>query len=411
MSPSPPPENHSARFVQLDFSPPLTYLPIHYNQEWIDSPSPIKACSHHISTTTATVTQSKFTTPSKPRTYTAYITPELEKQEKPTIMLPATPEPEIAPPAPILLWDVLWKILNTIVGKDKLAKVGQYTLRLVLHHAELLKSLLSDDLINIDIVNQRYNDREKRLDLLRNFIKHPQNFMLIVLLFVLDRFITHFSGFVGGLLMYRQFLRFGKTPFRAREMAQKVSQAMAKHDSSSLTLLGFLNDFLLLYYGVFDEMLLLYKLKFYTNKDALKVALRHEALAWYYQTILALYNVYHQLTDLTQQEMDLKVQIQVKKQARQLLNQILGLGNHSLSFKRPDPVLAQDLYNLDLILFKKNNAWLDVYKNLADLAFNTYTVFSLPLPFPTVQIWMGIAALALSTVKIFRETKRDMQAN
>ena len=32
-------------------------------------------------------------------------------------------------------WDIFWSMLNDLVGKDKMAKVGQYTLRLLVYHA------------------------------------------------------------------------------------------------------------------------------------------------------------------------------------------------------------------------------------------------------------------------------------
>ena len=41
---------------------------------------------------------------------------------------------------------------------------------------------------------------------------------------------------------------------------------------------------------------------------------------------------------------------------------------------------SEDAKNLTQIQFKKNNAWIDIYKNLSDLAFNTYTVFNIALP-------------------------------
>lgn len=397
--------------VPLTFSPPLTYLPIHYNQEWIDSPSPVKMLA-----TTITRQQHSVTTPLKQQpAFTAYITPELDRTDKAmnVFNIPeplASPEPQLPSPLPVLSWDVWWKILNTIVGKDKLAKFGQYLLRLVLYHAHNTKSYLSDDSLNIDIINARYNDSSKKLDLLKNFIKHPQNFMLIILIFASDRFILRFSGFVGGLLMYRQFLRFGKTPFRIRQMLEQVQLAFKKQDFTLIYNLKFLDEVFALYYGIFDELMLLFKLRFYTNKRIQGYAARHELLGWYYMTLLALYNTYHKLSSLSQREMDLKVQIEVKRKARQLLKRLLGSGGHLLTGIRcPEAVLEADLTELDEIQFNKNNAWLDVYKNLADLVFNTYTVFSLPLPFPTIQIWMGLAALSLSTVKIYRETKRKMQ--
>ncbi|EDK39073.2 hypothetical protein PGUG_03171 [Meyerozyma guilliermondii ATCC 6260] len=110
-------------------------------------------------------------------------------------------------PAPM---DVLWGMLNTIVGKDKMAKVGQYTLRLLLYHASKSQEYLSDESINIDVINHRYYDRTAKLSLLQNFLKHPANFSRIVIILFCSIFSSRLTPLVGGLAMYRQFLRFGK---------------------------------------------------------------------------------------------------------------------------------------------------------------------------------------------------------
>lgn len=50
-----------------------------------------------------------------------------------------------------------------------MAKVGQYTLRLLVYHAGKSQTYLSDNNINIKVINERYNDTTKKLNLLKNF--------------------------------------------------------------------------------------------------------------------------------------------------------------------------------------------------------------------------------------------------
>ena len=42
-----------------------------------------------------------------------------------------------------------------------MAKVGQYTLRLLVYHAGKSQTYLSDNNINIKVINERYNDTTK----------------------------------------------------------------------------------------------------------------------------------------------------------------------------------------------------------------------------------------------------------
>ena len=105
--------------------------------------------------------------------------------------------------------------------------------------------------------------------------------------------------------------------------------------------------------------------------------------------------------------MDLKIQIQVKNRAKALSKQLL-IGESTILNTHVGGVSRDDKTLLNNIQFKKNNAYLDIYKNISDLVFNSYTVFRLTLPFDTLQIWMGISASVLSTVKLYRETKKQL---
>lgn len=108
--------------------------------------------------------------------------------------------------------------------------------------------------------------------------------------------------------------------------------------------------------------------------------------------------------------MDLKIAIQVRNKAKILSKQLLGgadiLNLTSSTYNSSSN--SEDELKLKDIMFKKTNCWIEIYKLLADLGFNTYSVFSIALPFQTWQIWMGIAASGLSTIKLYRETKDRM---
>lgn len=370
----------------------------------------------------STVTQEKFETPVKTK-LTAYMTPDTsenkvnviridEKLLRDSSVSPIEKE-VIKKVSPI---DILFSMINTIVGKDKLAKVGQYLLRLLIYHANQTKDYLSDDHINVDVIDKRYNDRSKKHDLIRNFLKHPMDFARIVIILFCSRFSKRFQGMVNGLSTYRQFLRFGKTPFRVRAISLKLSSAVKTNQYENILNRNFLGDMIGLYYGITDECLLLFKLGILTNKNLRKVAGRHEALSWYYDTLLGIFNAVENINALSQQEMDLKIQIQVKSKAKSLSKQILGLNNKNTGDSTLLTYLNEnsngsDMKKLKELQFKKFNAYLDFYKWMSDLIFDSYTVFHWKLPFDTFQIWFGLSAAMLSSWKIFRETKRKLQSS
>lgn len=305
-------------------------------------------------------------------------------------------------------WDIFWTILNTIIGKDKLAKVSQYSLRLLMYHAKSVESAMLLQEIDLSIINLPSKD------ILQSLFSQPMIFIksLITLLCILVR--TNVSGLVNGLGIYRQFLRFGKSPFKIRDLGKKIQNAFNFETfglNKSIFSRSTLMDIATFWYALHDELGLLYKLKFYTNTKLVAYANKNDAIGWYSETILTLLDNWDTLSSLSQQEMDMKIQIQVTKKAKLLSKQILGNNSASSSAFNTSiikEISADDLKYLNDLQFKKNNAWLDVYKNLSDFVFNTYTVFDLVLPFDTIQIWMGISASTLSLLKIYRETKKNL---
>lgn len=419
----------SPNFSRIKSQYPQTLLP--YNSEWIDSPT--------VSPSKPEMLTTKLETPKTSKTF-VYITPKSHKQgdisrgtshpdsnidshtsnvefyaaSRPDSPLTSLTNSLSQNPRPhnVKVWDIFWAMLNDITGKDKMAKIGQYSLRLFLYHAEKTQTYLSDETFNITTIRNRYDSKEKKLNLIRNFGHHPQNFMKILVIIVCSVFRTKLKSMVAGLATYRQFLRFGKSPFRLRTLINKFKENISLKNNSildvnyqNLLTRKTLSEIFGLYYSFNDETNLLFKLKFYSNASFKKFAARHESLAWYYDTWLNLYNAYEKLQILQQQEMDLKIQIQVKNRAKALSKQLL-IGESTILNTHVGGVSRDDKTHLNNIQFKKNNAYLDIYKNISDLVFNSYTVFRLTLPFDTLQIWMGISASVLSTVKLYRETKK-----
>lgn len=401
-----------------------------FNSEWVESTqnspdniSKILEDQVKMSTTTAMATGSniKYETPLKSKNNYAYLPPhheDVHKLDKAELLSQASSTASTIPPKPPVIsnWKIFWSMLNDIVGKDKMAKVGQYTLRLLVFHATQAQDYLSDDKVNIAAIKLRYDDSTKQLELIKNFIKHPSDFVRVIAIIVCSLFKTRFAGVINGLSMYRQFLRFGKTPFRIRDLIVKFKtnisfkNKLLQINELELFTRSTLGQFFSLYYGINDESILLYKLKFLTSPTYKTFVTRHESYGWYCESWLALYNTYENLTSLTQQEMDLKIAIQVRNKAKILSKQLLGgadiLNLTSSTYNSSSN--SEDELKLKDIMFKKTNCWIDIYKLLADLGFNTYTVFSIALPFQTWQIWMGIAASSLSTIKLYRETKDKM---
>lgn len=324
----------------------------------------------------------------------------------------ATPIPRREEAKPM---DILWAMINDITGKDKLAKFGQYSLRLLLHHARKSQTYLSDEKVNIKSISQTYASNEKVLNLLINFAYDPRSFARVVGILVCSVFSSRCAALVPAIATFRQFLRFGKSPFRARKLWLKLKENVYydlkfKRWSlrDGLLTKAALSELISLYYSINDEALLLFKLKFLRNDTLKLIVLRHEAYAWYCDSWFALYNSFNSLLKLSQQEMETRILIQVRKRSRVLSKQILGTSSfHSVPTATDEDDIETSALND--IQFQITNAKLDILKTVSDIIFNSYTVFEMPLHFDTVQIWTGISASLLSSIKIYREKRRYLE--
>ncbi|RKP31566.1 hypothetical protein METBISCDRAFT_13807 [Metschnikowia bicuspidata] len=309
--------------------------------------------------------------------------------------------------------DVFWAMVNDITGKDKLAKFGQYLLRLLLHHAQQIQQYLSDDRVNIKTISHTYTSNDKILALVLKFACNPRAFARVLGILVCSVFSSRCAGLVPALGMFRQILRFGKSPFRVRALWLKVREN-AYHNPKlrlwrlhgDLVTKNTLGDAVALYYSVNDEISLLFKLRFLRNSTLRAFATLHEAYAWYCDSWLAMYNAMGRLRKLSQQEIETRILIQVKQRSRVLSKQILG----TLAFQTAVPDDDdRDALALAEIRFNIDNVKLDILKTVSDIVCNSYTVFNVPLHFATVQIWTGISAAFLSSVKLYREKQRALE--
>lgn len=398
------------------FSKHYPNSPLHLSSEWDDA-----YIENRMTTVTQVETPSKkprtvpvhLVTPGKPNTSSTpmqRVVLSRYSTAKADLAAP-TPPPEPRSPKKVHMADVFWAMLNDITGKDKMAKFGQYTLRLLLHHSKKAQDTLSDDVVNVKMINRTYKETDRMMHLVMNFIQNPRAFARIIAILVCLVFRLRFQATVPMLGMYRQFLRFGKSPFRIRALLRKIADntyqdaaTKAWKISDKLFSNATLGEAVSLYYLLNDEALLLYKLKLLRNAPLRKIVGRHESYAWYCDLWLALYNLWASLQRLSNREMEVKILIQVKKRARALLRQMLG-GTALDSELVPEDESA-DAQMLREIQFRKTNALLDVWKTLSDIVFNSYTVFGMALHFDTIQIWMGISASTLSCIKLFREKRR-----
>ncbi|GME92326.1 hypothetical protein B5S29_g4071 [[Candida] boidinii] len=244
--------------------------------------------------------------------------------------------------------DVLFKLFDLLSGKDKLGKVIQYGLRIIMYYVINLKnSNYLKNLENESILNYN-NNNNKGLNLILNLINNSK----FILLILLNQFEKRSIGLINALSIYRQLLRAGKTPLKVIRLFNKSKFTLSKlinstyykqnNNNNSNILTNSINiiskdwinestfnDLTSLYYSWFDESLLAFKLGLLSNKKYRKISSDHEAIAWYILIINGLRKEYNKLNQLNIKENQIKINYQVKKRAKALMYSMQNNNNNN----------------------------------------------------------------------------------
>lgn len=309
--------------------------------------------------------------------------------------------------------DVLEYLINSLAGKDKLAKILKYTL-------DLLRLLVSNSRAGITkwdpTVLMYYKKVLKNLNV-RSVIRHPVTISKILLVAIFQNFESKAEFVSQQLSTYRYILRFGGTPFRVIKMFNKLQQT--ELDRAKLEKLWFnessLRDFLDLYYGVCDEMVLLHKLKVWSHPGLYTWFSRHEALSWQYDIMLSLKNAWLQLDKIRRKIVELNIQQRVRAKALKLSENLQGNPGYTSPIRRQ---LLSDLNNgngndldilqqIERLKQERKIAYLDIIRLTFDCLANCTDIFNLKTPpgtYGVLSLCSGVTGLA----KLWINAKKEL---
>lgn len=302
--------------------------------------------------------------------------------------------------------DILEYLTNSLAGKDKLTKILKYTL-------DLLRLLVSNSRASITkwdpSVLMHYRKVLKRLNF-NMVLKHPVTVSKILLVAIFENFESK-ANFVGQQLStYRYILRFGGTPFRLLKMLQKMRET--EWDSVKLQKIWFneasLRDFLDLYYGVCDEMVLLHKLKVWSHDGLYSWFSRHEVLSWQYDIVLSWKDNWIKLHTIQRKIVELNIQLQVRAKALKLSTnlqrnpgytspirkQLLNDLNSGTDWNGNDSEIKEKINQLKR---EKFITYLDLIRLTFDCLANSTDVFNLKTPpgtYAALSLCSGVTGLA-----------------
>ncbi|QEU62061.1 Pex25/Pex27 [Kluyveromyces lactis] len=302
--------------------------------------------------------------------------------------------------------DILKAVFATLTGKDRIAKIFKYVI-------DILRIFIQRSMYynNKDIDMDAYLKVFSKGNLL-TILRNPRLSGKLFLSSSSKLFLEKGALVSSQLGFYRQIMRCGGTPFRLHHWYQKLIRTFhASQKSSNLHSKGLvwyknwwneesLSEFIDLYYGIMDELMLLYKLKLWSNKSMYGWVSKHEALSWYYDIILGLKKNWEKLQSIKQQEFELKIQYQVRQRALELSSKLNA--TPSVDSTKNTALIKQTIFesfkqdNLDLELevvqklknyqYEKRIVKFDLTRLFFDFLADTTDVFSIKTPPGTYAI-------------------------
>ncbi|KAI0461798.1 hypothetical protein LJB42_004872 [Komagataella kurtzmanii] len=335
---------------------------------------------------------------------------------------------------------LLAAILEQLGGKDRLGKVIQYGLRILLIYSKRSSTFLSTV---YEVSDASLNKSGGRFSLLVSLLRRPE----LLLYWFLKQFEKKATGLSSGLSMYRQMLRAGKTPFRLVNLGYKINDTFQVFKKKGVDdgIVYFrknwvnektVTELAQLYYSWFDESLLCFKLKMIDDPKYRGIATRQERLAWLSTILLTLKKNIFKYQANKRKEQHIRINQQVKYRAKALLSNISDQHQQNRSSPRsisnyspriqaypsrmasPSPSMKMALTNsvslqdtmdaeLEALANEQYYVMLDILKGFCDLSFDMVNIFSIQIP-EVLHLLFGFGAGSLALTGVVSKTRQEL---
>ncbi|CAI4054364.1 hypothetical protein SUVZ_16G1750 [Saccharomyces uvarum] len=314
---------------------------------------------------------------------------------------------------------ILKYLLDSLSGRDKFAKIIKYAL-------DILKLFIEKSKKNLTVLDPSvltyYTKILKNLTL-KVALRHPITVVKVVLLSLLKNFDRKIDFISQQLSTFRYILRFGGTPFRLFSLLGKFNRTrQCNFQVDQIKKIWFneasLREFLDLYYGIFDELDLLYKLKIWSNKSFYSFVSRQESLSWQYDILLSLKDNWLSLQNLQRKQLELEVQLKVQNNALLLSPIVMHKARDDASQSPIRKQLLSDLNadnksellirkQLKAIKDEKTLLYLDITRLSFDCMANTSDILNLKTPKGTYAV-LSLGSGLTGLVKLWIMAKRKL---
>lgn len=318
---------------------------------------------------------------------------------------------ELKKAALIAKFDIFKNVLGKLGGKDRIAKILQYVLNLLKYYLTNTRRFLIDTKFENLSLDPRLH------------YKNPLKYFKLLIFLNSTMLERKIFDITKNISIFRQMLRFGGTPYRIRQFLIKFNKFIKSGPTNLINIYKFwinedsLGDFIDLYYGICDEIILLYKLNVFTIPNFKTFIGKHEAYSWYMDILLGLKKNYNKLQENRNKQLQLNIQNQVKQKASLLSKRLMdSIGNNSpmksqilREFNTKSPILSNQ-YDLEIEALKHEERIImtDLVRLSFDFVCDSIDIFKLELN-PSVYLICGAISGSFGLSKVWMMSKRELE--
>lgn len=294
--------------------------------------------------------------------------------------------------------DILQHLINTLNGKDKLAKTLKYSLDLINYLLTIESSIL------------------KRNKYIRSLTQT-----------VIKKVMNQLSFISLQLTTYRYILRFGNSPFLIAKFIQKCKNIIKFGPSQSIGKLinhlvlklcneNSFKEMLNIYFSVCDEAMLLNRFHVWSNQKIEKIISRHGVYSWQLDIMLNLKDNLLELQQLRRKSLEYNIEKNIREVDNNLYPNRQRFNNNNYSSPNLDSNTNNNIHQsfMDILDDKliinsqrQHVVKLDITRLLFDLLANSTDFFKLKVSAGT-YCSLSLGSSCISLIKLWLQTRQEI---
>ncbi|KAH3686806.1 hypothetical protein WICPIJ_002203 [Wickerhamomyces pijperi] len=310
----------------------------------------------------------------------------------------------------VKLIDIILSMIKRVAGKDKIAKIIQYSLNIFKFFLIKSRGYMATTTTATAAAKTLLTNNPLRY-LTALIVQHS---------LLLESKISFVASQISS---FRYAMRFGTAPLLVYKFLCKLQNMLHPHNKEALSIdkffnLQFLSEVNDVYYQIFDELELLFKLKIFTNPEISSFVSDQAAIGWMIDILLTFKNKLQALQENRYKQQDLSISIQVRTKASELSSKFLNNTNFRNEILKEFNAKNNNKLTQQLTELREEEVelYFDLLKNSCDFTCDFIDLFGSQIRkvvnlSPLVYLGSGWCAGFIGARKVWKACEKELAAS